>query len=356
MSTVERFFRFLTTEDNLNFVKLTPEGFTIMKQLVLSAQIESWPITGKFTISRGSKTHADVIIVTLTDGVTTGYGECVPYQRYDETMEGVMAEIMAMETALASAISRTELLKKMPAGAARNAIDCALWDFECKSLNTSISQQTAIAIEPLITAYTISYDDADEMARKVSLAEDYSLLKLKLGGSSDKQRIEAIRKAAPDKRLIIDANEGWTQDTLKDMLKVCADNGIELVEQPLPDTQDYFLAELEHIVPICADESVHEAVELEILSQFYDAVNIKLDKTGGLTAALEMVRAAKSHNLQIMVGCMVGTSLAMAPAMVIAQYADYVDLDGPLLLQKDREHGLVYAGSLVEPPSPLLWG
>lgn len=331
-----------------------------MKQLFLSAHIESWPISGKFTISRGSKTNADVIVVQVTDGIITGQGECVPYQRYDETLNGVMAEIMSMESSLAQAISRKELLLKMPAGAARNAIDCALWDFECKSLNTTISNHAKVPIEPLLTAFTISYDDTETMVQKVQSAETFSLLKLKLGGDGgrdgDRERIEAIRKAAPDKNLIIDANEGWTTQNLADMLRVSADNGIELVEQPLPDTQDYFLAEVEHHVPICADESVHETAELEILSQYYDAVNIKLDKTGGLTAALEMIKAAKAHKLKIMVGCMVGTSLAMAPAMVIAQYADYVDLDGPLLLEKDRPHGLVYAGSLVEPPSPKLWG
>ncbi len=327
-----------------------------MKQLVLSAKFENWPIRGIFALSRGSKTQAEVIVVSVTDGVTTGQGECVPYGRYHETMDSVMAEIMAMKPVLASAISRQELLQKMPAGAARNAIDCALWDFECKSLNISISDHSKTAIEPLLTAFTISFDSADNMASKVREAEAFSLLKLKMGGEDDIMRIAASRQAAPDKQLIIDANEGWTTGNLKDMLHCCHDNAVELVEQPLPVAQDYFLEEIDHIVPICADESVHEKAELEILSKYYDGVNIKLDKTGGLTAALDMVTEAKKRDLTIMVGCMVGTSLAMAPAMVLAQYADYVDLDGPLLLENDRQHGLVYAGSLVEPPSPLLWG
>ncbi len=327
-----------------------------MKQLVLSATVEHWPISGIFNISRGSKTQADVIVVSVTDGVSTGKGECVPYGRYHETLESVMAEIMSMERKLANAMSREELLKYMPAGAARNAIDCALWDFECKSLNQSISDHSQTQINPLLTAFTISYSNAEIMAKQAAEASNFSLLKLKMGGKDDCKQIEAIRQAVPGKDLIIDANEGWSKDTLQKMLDCCLEHNILLVEQPLPVTDDYFLKEVTHSVPIYADESVHEKAELTILSQFYDGVNIKLDKTGGLTAALDMIKAARARDLSIMVGCMVGTSLAMAPAMVLAQYADYVDLDGPLLLEKDREHGLLYAGNLVEPPSSLLWG
>lgn len=324
---------------------------------VISVEAERFPIAGTFTISRGSKTEAEVITCTISEDGHTGRGECVPYKRYRETMDGVREAIEAMRDRIAGGMGRTALLDAMPAGAARNAIDCALWDLEAKISGTSVA--TAIGAVPpsgLETAYTLSLGEPEAMAAQARANAARPLLKVKIGGDNDIARIRAVRQAAPNSRIILDANEGWTDDNIVANLAFAAEQGITLIEQPLPAGHDEILRHIAHPVPICADESVHEAKNLAALVGLYDAVNIKLDKSGGLTAALVLRDRARELGFSIMVGCMVGTSLAMAPAVLLAQGADFVDLDGPLLLARDRVPGLVYQGSLVSPPDTALWG
>ncbi|WP_136621021.1 MULTISPECIES: N-acetyl-D-Glu racemase DgcA [Mesorhizobium] len=324
---------------------------------VISVEAERFPIAGTFTISRGSKTEAEVISCTISEGGHAGRGECVPYKRYGETMDGVREAIEAMRGRIAGGISRTALLDAMPAGAARNAIDCALWDLEAKISGTSVADAMGAApLRALETAYTLSLGEPEAMAAQARANAARPLLKVKIGGDNDIARIRAVRQAAPDSRIILDANEGWSDDNIVANLAFAAEQGIALIEQPLPAGHDGILRHIAHPVPICADESVHEAKNLEALVGLYDAVNIKLDKSGGLTAALVLRDHARELGFGVMVGCMVGTSLAMAPAVLLAQDADFVDLDGPLLLARDRVPGLVYQGSLVSPPDTTLWG
>ncbi|WP_217574545.1 N-acetyl-D-Glu racemase DgcA [Mesorhizobium sp. GbtcB19] len=324
---------------------------------VISVEMERFPIAGTFTISRGSKTEAEVITVTIAEDGRSGRGECVPYKRYGETMEGVRAAIEVMRGPIAAGIDRAALLAAMPAGAARNAVDCALWDLEAKLTGTPVAATIgAVAAKPLETAYTLSLAEPEAMAAQARANATRPLLKVKIGGDNDMARIRAVREAAPNSRLILDANEGWSDDNIEANLAFAAEHGIALIEQPLPAGKDAILGQIPHPVPICADESVHETSGLDSLVGLYDAVNIKLDKTGGLTEALKLRDRARELGFGIMVGCMVGTSLAMAPAVLLAQDADFVDLDGPLLLARDREPGLVYRGSLVSPPDGVLWG
>jgi L-Ala-D/L-Glu epimerase / N-acetyl-D-glutamate racemase len=325
--------------------------------LSLSVCSESWPIAGGFAISRGSKSEAVVVVAELSDGVHCGRGECVPYARYGETVEGVMASISAMRPALADGLAPAGLRKTMPAGAARNALDCALWDFRAKRTGRPVNDLLGEpAPRPLITAYTISLGSPQAMAESAAKAKHRALLKVKLGGAADPERIMAVREAAPHCELIVDANEGWQQENLEQNLAACAQAGVTLVEQPLPSDRDDMLLRIKRPIAVCADESVHTTASLSSLKGKYDAVNIKLDKTGGLTEALTMAREAERLGFTIMVGCMVATSLAMAPAMLVAQRARVVDLDGALLLARDRPHGLRYEKSLVFPPTPALWG
>ncbi|MER9118484.1 dipeptide epimerase [Mesorhizobium sp. M0954] len=324
---------------------------------VISVEAERFPIAGTFTISRGSKTEAEVISCAITENGRTGRGECVPYKRYGETMEGVRDAIEAMRSEIARGISRIALLDAMPAGAARSAIDCALWDLEAKISGTPVAHTIrTVPLRPLETAYTLSLAEPEAMAAQARANAQRPLLKVKIGGDNDIARIRAVTAAAPDSRIILDANEGWNDDNIVANLAFAAEHGIVLIEQPLPAGHDGILRHIAHPVPICADESVHEAKDLEALVGLYDAVNIKLDKSGGLTAALVLRDRARELALGVMVGCMVGTSLAMAPAVLLAQDADFVDLDGPLLLASDRVPGLVYQGSLVSPPERALWG
>ncbi|MCF3641943.1 dipeptide epimerase [Rhizobium sp. TRM95111] len=318
---------------------------------------ERFPIAGSFTISRGSKTEAEVVVVRLSKDGASGWGECVPYRRYGESIDGVLAAIEAMRGALEAGLSRDDLQHAMPAGAARNAVDCALWDLEAK--RTGLPVAAAIGFpqpSPLTTAYTISLGEPDVMAARTAEHAHRALLKVKVGTGDDAARIRAVRRAAPDARIILDANEGWSEETLTHHLAVCAENGVALVEQPLPAGRDALLGTIVRPVPVCADESVHLAADIGALADRYDAVNIKLDKAGGLTQALDIRAEARRHGLSVMVGCMVGTSLGMAPAVLLAQDADVVDLDGPLLLARDREPGLRYEASLVFPPESALWG
>ncbi len=318
---------------------------------------ESWPIAGSFTISRGSKTAADVVVVTLTEGGLTGRGECVPYPRYEETVPQVLAALEAARGAIENGLERADIARHVAPKAARNALDCALWDLEAKRAGKPVWQLAGIAEPtPVVTAYTLSLDTPEAMAKAAANASDRPLLKLKLGREGDEERIDAIRQAAPKARLIVDANEGWSEAVLPRMLAACAKAQIELVEQPLPASADDALRDIDRKVVICADESAHDAAGIRKLIGKYDALNIKLDKTGGLTGALELAHAARDNNIKIMVGCMLATSLAMAPAMLLAQFAEFVDLDGPLLLKNDRVPGINFAGSLMSPPPKALWG
>jgi len=323
----------------------------------LAASIERWPIAGSFTISRGAKTEAVTVVAAVSHDGASGRGECVPYPRYGETPEATLEALNAMQEPLARGLDRTALQAAMPAGAARNALDCALLDLAAKSSGQRVwTLLGRPAPRPCTTAFTISLGTPEAMAAATAKAAHRPLLKIKLGGDGDDKRISAVRKAAPESELIVDANEAWTPDNLEYNLAACANAGVTLVEQPLPAGQDEALARIKRPIAVCADESVHDRASLEGLRARYDAVNIKLDKTGGLTEALAMADAAHALGFEIMIGCMVATSLAMAPAMLLAQQARFVDLDGPLLLAHDRDGGLRYDGSLVYPPEAALWG
>jgi L-Ala-D/L-Glu epimerase / N-acetyl-D-glutamate racemase len=325
--------------------------------LRLTVTAERWPIRGAFTISRGSKREAEVVVAKIWDGHHTGRGECVPYARYGETVGAVRAAIEGCRPALARGLDRADLATLLPPGAARNALDCALWDLEAKRSGTSAAVLADLApLRPVPTAFTISLADPDTMAADAEAARAHPLLKLKLGGAGDEERLRAVRAAAPHARLIADANEAWQPHEIEPLLAAAAAANVELLEQPLPAEHDGMLEKVTRPIPICADESAHDSTSLAALAGRYDAVNIKLDKTGGLTEALATAARARALGLKIMVGSMVATSLAMAPALLIAQDADWVDLDGPLLLTRDRPHGLAYADGMVFPPSPALWG
>ena len=323
----------------------------------LDARIERWPIEGGFTISRGAKTEAVVIVAEIRQGDFAGRGECVPYPRYGETPEATLAAILAMKDAVSRGLDRDSLQAAMPPSAARNALDCALLDLDAKRRGERIWDWLGrTPPQPCVTAYTISLGSPEAMAAATAKAGHRRLLKIKLGGDGDEMRIAAVRKAAPESELIVDANEAWTEANLEQNLAACALAGVTLVEQPLPAGRDAALAHIKRPISVCADESVHDRASLSDLRERYDAVNIKLDKTGGLTEALATADAAAAQGFDIMVGCMVATSLSMAPAMLLAQQARFVDLDGPLLLSRDREGGLRYDGSLVYPPDAALWG
>ncbi len=324
----------------------------------LTVAHESFPIAGSFTISRGSKTSAEVIVVTLEDDGATGRGEGLPYPRYDETVEGCIAAIEAASPAIEAGISRADVARLVAPRAARNALDCTLWDLEAKRSRTPVWQLAGLGEpRPLVTAYTISFGAPEAMAAAAAKAASRPLLKLKLGGSGDIERLEAVRRAAPQARLIVDGNEGCSPETLGDLMAAAHRLGVELIEQPLPAGDDEALRGLKHrLVPICADEAAHDAESLPALIGKYDAVNIKLDKTGGLTGALELARAADKAGFTLMTGCMLASSLSMAPAMLVGQLSQVVDLDAPLLLARDRAPGIRYDGSLMYPPPPELWG
>lgn len=325
--------------------------------LHLVARIEHWPIAGAFTISRGAKTEAVVVIAEISDGVHTGRGECTPYPRYGETPEATLKAVQALQAPLAGGLDAAALQALMPPGAPRNALDCALLDLAAKAAGRRVWDLLGRqAPQPRTTAYTISLGTPEVMAEAAGRAAHRPLLKVKLGGDGDGARIRAVRAAAPRAELIVDANEAWTTDNLAANLAACADAGVTLVEQPLPAGRDAALGDIQRPLPVCADESVHDRLSLVALRGRYDAVNIKLDKTGGLTEALAMADEARALGFDIMVGCMVATSLAMAPAMLVARDARVVDLDGPLLLARDRDDGLRYDGSTVYPPDAALWG
>lgn len=306
-----------------------------------------------FTISRGSRSEAQVLTVCLSDGQHQGVGECVPYARYNETLDSVTAQI----DALPDAFSRQDLYDLLPAGAARNAVDCALWDLAAKQAGKRVWDLIGLPTpKPEITAYTLSLDTPEAMREQAMKHAHRPLLKIKLGTPDDMPRLEAVRAGAPKSKIIVDANEGWSAEVYTDLAPHLVGLGVALVEQPLPAADDDALIGMDRPVPVCADESCHDTNSLPHLVGKYDVVNIKLDKTGGLTEALELKRAALAAGYDIMVGCMVGSSLAMAPATLIAQGAMITDLDGPLLLAQDRDTPLKFDAAGVHPPHPDLWG
>ena len=306
-----------------------------------------------FTIARGSRTEAKVLTLKLSDGDHMGWGECVPYARYGESLESVIDEIMG----LPADFTREGLYDLLPAGAARNAADCALWDLEAKRAGTSVWQLVGLkAPGPEITAYTLSLDTPEAMQAQAEKHAFRPLLKIKLGTPDDMPRLEAVRAGAPKSTIIVDANEGWSAEVYADLAPHLVRLGVELVEQPLPAGEDHALLGMQRPVPVCADESCHDRNSLPDLKGKYDVVNIKLDKTGGLTEALRLRDAAIAQGYEVMVGCMVGSSLAMAPATLVAQGASVVDLDGPLLLAEDRDEPLIFDNAGVHPPSAALWG
>jgi L-alanine-DL-glutamate epimerase-like enolase superfamily enzyme len=320
-------------------------------------KVERWPIAGTFSISRGAKTEAAIVLCTLTDGTHAGRGECVPYARYGESIESVCAEIEGLSGAIMNGASRDDLQGLIGAGAARNAIDCALWDLEAKRSGKAVADILGLSpLRTLTTAVTVSFGDAATMTASARAFSNRPLIKVKVGGDNDAERIRAVAEAAPSSRIILDANEGWSDDNIVENMLAAAKAGVVLIEQPLPAGKDAILAQIPHPVPICADESAHGTDDLHQLKGRYDSVNIKLDKTGGLTEALRMQKRARELGFGIMVGCMVSTSLAMAPAVLVAQDADFVDLDGPLILREDRKPSLRFEGSRLSPPESDLWG
>lgn len=325
------------------------------RTLVLS--VETFPIAGRFVIARGAKTEARVVVAAIAEGEARGWGECVPYARYGESVDSVVAQIESVRAAIEAGADREALQKLLPAGAARNALDCALWDFDAKRLGVRAAEMAGLhRLMPATTAFTISVGTPDEMAAAAARAAERPLLKIKLAGDGDAARLRAVRAAAPEAELIVDANEAWRAEDLAAHFAACVEAGVALVEQPLPAGHDAALAGIARPIPVCADESVHDRAGLAALRDRYDAINVKLDKTGGLTEALALCAEAERLALGLFIGCMVGSSLSMAPAMLLTPRARFVDLDGPLLLAHDRPCGLRYDGSIVYPPQPELWG
>ncbi len=319
----------------------------------ISVKRDIFKLAQIFTISRGSRTEAQVLTVQITDGAHQGWGECVPYARYGETLDSVSAQIES----LPGDVTRAGLYDLLPAGAARNAVDCALWDLAAKTVGKRVWELAGLAPPaPEVTAYTLSLDTPAKMQAQAARNAFRPLLKIKLGTPDDMPRLEAVRAGAPKAKIIVDANEGWNAEVYADLARHLVRLGVELVEQPLPAGADEALLGMDRPVPVCADESCHDRASLADLKGKYDVVNIKLDKTGGLTEALALRDAALAGGYQVMVGCMVGSSLAMAPATLVAQGALVTDLDGPLLLAEDRDTPLVFDDAGVHPPSATLWG
>ena len=312
---------------------------------------------GTFRISRGARTETPTIVAEIEEAGEVGTAECVPYPRYGESHESVTAEIESVRAAIEGRLSRAALQDALPAGAARNALDCALWDLEAKQSGKRAWEVAGIEPPPPVTsAMTLSLDTPESMAEAARAAANLPLLKLKVTGEGDLERVTAVRDGAPNSRLIVDANEGWRPEMLDSLLPALVELGVEMVEQPLPAESDDALLGREFAIPVCADEACHTRADLDRLQGRYSMINVKLDKCGGLSEALALVREARARGFRVMVGCMVGSSLAMAPAMLLTPFADYVDLDGPLLLARDCEPGLRYDGTTVHPPEAGLWG
>ena len=329
-----------------------------MAARILSAVDQGWPLARPFAISRGVKTEARVVVaeVAEADGLS-GRGECVPYARYGETVDSVIHQIAEVSDAIADGLDRRGLIDLLPPGAARNAIDCALWDLECKQAGKRVWELAGLSEPaPAITAETIGIGTPEEMGKRAAELANAPLLKIKLDGEHVRARLDAVHEAAPDARLVVDPNEGWDLHRLENLGGYLADLGVEMIEQPVAAEGDEILRGFDCAVPLCADESCHTAADLDRLEGLYDMVNIKLDKTGGLTAALDLAQAAQARGFKVMVGCMVATSLGMAPATLLTPGAVVVDLDGPLLLREDRDHGLDFTDGMIHAPTAALWG
>ena len=324
----------------------------------LHIHIEAWPLAGAFRISRGTRKVSDVLMVEVNDGNYVGRGECFPYARYGEDTESVQKQLNSVRSEIEDGLDRQGLLNVLAPGAARNAVDCALWDLEAKRAGTRVWDLAGLpAPEPVTTVYTLGVDEPAVMGERARENSDRPRLKLKMtGDGADLERVRNIHKNAPNARLVVDANEGWSIEQYLEYAPQFKDLGVEMIEQPLPSTYDEQLRGVERPIPVCADESCHDSATLPALVGKYDMINIKLDKTGGLTEALNLRDEALKQGLSIMVGCMIGTSLAMAPGILVAQEAAMVDLDGPLLLAEDRAPGLSFTGSIIHPPEPRLWG
>jgi L-alanine-DL-glutamate epimerase-like enolase superfamily enzyme len=322
----------------------------------IDAHEQSWPLDKPFRIARGSRTEARVVVVTVTNGQYTGRGEAVPIARYGQTVESVLAQIESMKRE--KSLDRQKVQRLLPAGAARNALDCALWDLEAKVSGKRVWELANIPIVPEVeTSFTISLNTPAAMAAAARANAAAPILKLKLGGDDvDLARVEAVREAAPAARLLIDANESWSPAHYREIVPAFKKLGVELIEQPFPANADDVLETLDHPVPVCADESCHTSIDLPRLTNRYEVINVKLDKTGGLTEALLLIERARESGFKLLIGCMVCTSLGIAPARVLASAADSVDLDGPLLLAGDRHHGLSYQGGKIGIPPRELWG
>lgn len=322
----------------------------------IEAREEIWPLKQVFRISRGSRTEAQVIVVTATDGQYTGRGEGVPIKRYNQSVASVLAEIESIKSE--KDLDRDRIQELLPAGPARNALDCALWDLEAKKSGKRVWEFASLLMKPQVeTSFTISLDSPEKMGAAAKANATAPILKLKLTGDDvDLARVEAVCAAAPAARLLIDANESWSPAHYRKIVPALKRLGVELIEQPFPADADNLLETLDHPVPVCADESCHTGADLSRLTNRYEMINVKLDKTGGLTEALRLSERARESGFKLLIGCMVGTSLSMAPARVLASTADYVDLDGPLLLARDRDHRLSYHSGRIDIPSRELWG
>ncbi len=324
--------------------------------LIVDACVETWPLKRPFTISRGSMSDAHVVAVTVRDGEIRGRGEAVPSARYGQTTQRVLAVLEPLKKQ--SDLDRQTIQKLLPAGAARNALDCALWDLEAKRSGKRVWEMLNISPPAEVqTSFTISLDEPAAMGTVAGESCHMPILKLKLGGDDqDVGRVEAVRANAPSARLIIDANESWSPQHYREVISELSRLGVELIEQPFPAKDDGVLAELDRPIPVCADESCHTSADLPQIIGRYDAINIKLDKTGGFTEALALVALARQSGLTLLFGCMVSTSLGIAPARILARSSDLVDLDGPLLLAEDRPHGLSCENGRLGLPSRELWG
>jgi L-alanine-DL-glutamate epimerase-like enolase superfamily enzyme len=324
--------------------------------LKIEAKEEIWPLHHPFRISRGSRTEAHVVVATMADGEHVGRGECVPIKRYNQSAASVLAQIESIQDI--GDLDRNKLQQLLPPGAARNALDCALWDLEAKRSGKRVWELANVPIvEQVATSFTISLDTPERMADAASAAAKLPILKLKLGGDEpDLARVEAVRAAAPKARLLIDANESWSPRHYQNIVPALSELGVELIEQPFPADADEVLESLDHSIPVCSDESCHTTAALPRLTNRYEVINVKLDKTGGLTEALRLCENARQSGFKLLIGCMVCTSLGIAPARVLASFAEWIDLDGPLLLARDREHGLAYENGRIGLPSRQLWG
>ncbi|TAJ72754.1 MAG: dipeptide epimerase [Phenylobacterium sp.] len=323
----------------------------------LKAAGEHWPLTTPFRISRGARTQADLVVVEVAHGGAVGRGEGAPIPRYGDTVESCVAQLQALAPRVAAGLTRRELIEALPPGAARNALDCALWDLEARRAGRSVADLIGrVARGTVTTALTVGLGAPEEMGAAAAKLADYPLIKVKVNADDPAAQIAAVRAAAPDAVLIVDANEAWDTDLVRAMQPHLAAARVALLEQPLPAAEDAALAGFRPLVPICADESCHLAEDVPGLADRYQAVNIKLDKTGGLTAALDLLAAARAHGLIVMTGCMICTSLSVAPAFQVAEQSDFVDLDGPIWLAKDRDGGVRLTEAVLTAPDGALWG